>query len=109
MMLQLEGLEVRTLYDPDDFEEAFAAFKPAAVFLDVGMPGRSGYDVATTLRAMPNGDDVLLVAITGWGQPEDRRRTRDAGFDRHLVKPPDLSTLQAVCRSLASDGPEDNP
>ncbi len=109
MMLQLEGLQVRTLYDPDDFEAAFAAFEPAAVFLDVGMPGRSGYDVATTLRAMPGGGDVLLVAITGWGQPEDRRRTRDAGFDRHLVKPPDLSELQAVCRLLLADGQEGTP
>jgi signal transduction histidine kinase/CheY-like chemotaxis protein len=100
MMLELLGLEVRTLYDPTAFEDTYAAFAPDVVFLDVGMPGRSGYDVAKALRAAPRGDAVLLVAITGWGQPEDRRRTREAGFDRHLVKPPDLPAIQAICRLL---------
>jgi signal transduction histidine kinase len=100
MMLELLGLEVRTLYDPTAFEDNYAAFLPDVVFLDVGMPGRSGYDVAAALRAAPRGSDVLLVAITGWGQPEDRRRTREAGFDRHLVKPPELPAIQAICRLL---------
>jgi signal transduction histidine kinase len=100
MMLDLLGFQVRTLYDPALFEEAFAAFPAEAVFLDVGMPGRSGYDVAEALRASPGGRDVLLVAVTGWGQPEDRRRTRDAGFDRHLVKPPELAAIHAICREL---------
>src|SRR5690606_26554644 len=67
MMLDLLGMEVRTLYDPTEFDQAFVAFAPDVVFLDVGMPGRSGYDVAAALRAMPGGADVLLVAVTGWG------------------------------------------
>ncbi len=100
MMLDLLGFQVRTIYDPAQFEEAFAAFPPDAVFLDVGMPGRSGYDVAAALRAAPGGRDVLLVAVTGWGQPEDRRRTREAGFDRHLVKPPELAAIHAICREI---------
>lgn len=100
MMLDLLGFQVRTIYDPTQFEEAFAAFPADAVFLDVGMPGRSGYDVAAALRAAPGGRDVLLVAVTGWGQPEDRRRTRDAGFDRHLVKPPELAAIHAICREI---------
>jgi signal transduction histidine kinase len=100
MMLELLGLEVRALYDPAMFEAHFADFVPDVVFLDVGMPGRSGYDVAAALRATPRGNDVLLIAITGWGQPEDRRRTREAGFDRHLVKPPELPAIQAICRLL---------
>ncbi|HEU4992792.1 MAG TPA: response regulator [Luteimonas sp.] len=100
MMLDLLGFQVRTLYDPALFEETFAAFPAEAVFLDVGMPGRSGYDVAAALRASPGGRDVLLVAVTGWGQPEDRRRSRDAGFDRHLVKPPELAAIHAICREL---------
>jgi signal transduction histidine kinase len=100
MMLDLLGFQVRTLYDPVQFEDAFAAFPADAVFLDVGMPGRSGYDVANALRAAPGGGDVLLVAVTGWGQPEDRRRTRDAGFDRHLVKPPELAAIHAICREI---------
>jgi signal transduction histidine kinase len=100
MMLDLLGFQVRTLYDPVQFEETFAAFPADAVFLDVGMPGRSGYDVAAALRAAPGGRDVLLVAVTGWGQPEDRRRTREAGFDRHLVKPPELAAIHAICREI---------
>ena len=102
MMLDLLGMEVRTLYDPTEFDQAFVAFAPDVVFLDVGMPGRSGYDVAAALRAMPGGADVLLVAVTGWGQPEDRRRTREAGFDQHLVKPPDLPAIQEICGELAN-------
>jgi PAS domain S-box-containing protein len=100
MMLELLGFEVRTLYDPESFEAQFGEFAPEVVFLDVGMPGRSGYDVAAAMRAMPGGADVLLVAVTGWGQPEDRRRSREAGFDRHLVKPPELPAIQAICRLL---------
>ncbi|HET7656298.1 MAG TPA: response regulator [Luteimonas sp.] len=100
MMLELLGFEVHTLYDPALFDDSFAAFAPDVVFLDVGMPGRSGYDVANDLRQMPGGQDVLLVAVTGWGQPEDRKRSREAGFDRHLVKPPELPAIQAICRLL---------
>jgi len=101
MMLELLGLEAHCLYDPMAFEEYFASFAPRVVFLDVGMPGRSGYDVAQALRAAPNGRDVLLVAVTGWGQPEDRRRTQQAGFNHHLVKPPELPAIQAICGLLA--------
>jgi signal transduction histidine kinase len=106
MMLELLGLEVRRLYDPAGFEDAYAAFLPQVVFLDVGMPGRSGYEVAGALRGAPGGHEVLLVAVTGWGQPEDRQRTRDAGFDHHLVKPPELAAVQAICVALASARPE---
>jgi CheY-like chemotaxis protein len=101
MMLELLGLEVRRLYEPAGFEETFADCTPDVVFLDVGMPGRSGYDVAQALRAAPGGGGVLLVAVTGWGQPEDRQRTRDAGFDHHLVKPPELAAVQAICATLS--------
>ncbi|WP_166209385.1 hybrid sensor histidine kinase/response regulator [Cognatiluteimonas telluris] len=104
MMLELLGLEVRCLYEPAGFEAGFAEFQPQIVFLDVGMPGRSGYDVARALRAAPGGDDVVLVAVTGWGQPEDRRRTREAGFDHHLVKPPELPAIQSICTLLDTRG-----
>ena len=100
MMLELLGLEVRRLYDPLEFETAYTAFAPELVFLDVGMPGRSGYSVASALRALPGGEQVLLVAVTGWGQPEDRRRTLAAGFDHHLVKPPELPAIRAICARL---------
>lgn len=100
LMLELLGLQVRCLYDPHAVDAEFEAFVPDVVFLDVGMPGRSGYDVASALRAMPAGRDVLLVAVTGWGQPEDRRRTQAAGFDQHLVKPPELEAIRDICASL---------
>src|SRR5690606_40928282 len=103
MMLGLLGFEVRTLYDPVAFEQAFTMFEPHAVFLDVGMPGRSGYDVAAAVRAAPGGEGVLLVAVTGWGQPEDRQRTSDAGFDHHLVKPPELEKIREICQELGED------
>jgi signal transduction histidine kinase len=104
MMLELMGVEVRCLYDPIGFESMFASFAPDVVFLDVGMPGRSGYDVAQSLRSTSAGSGVLLVAVTGWGQPEDRRRTQQAGFDHHLVKPPELPQIQAIFHLLDAPG-----
>ena len=104
MMLEIMGLEVRCLYDPIGFESMVASFAPDVVFLDVGMPGRSGYDVAHSLRSTSAGSNVMLVAVTGWSQPEDRRRTREAGFNHHLVKPPELSEIQAICHLLDASG-----
>jgi signal transduction histidine kinase len=100
MMLELLGLQVQCLYDPMGFEASYDAFQPDVLFLDVGMPGRSGYDVARALRAQPTGHEALLVAVTGWGQPEDRRRSREAGFDHHLVKPPELAAILSICALL---------
>jgi CheY-like chemotaxis protein len=73
-----------------------AAFRPTLVLLDLGMPGMNGYEVARALRAEPWGRDVYLVAMTGWGQQEDRRRTRETGFDAHLVKPARADELLAL-------------
>ncbi|MEO5565269.1 MAG: response regulator [Luteimonas sp.] len=100
MMLELLGFEVRTLYDSGDFAAEFAAFPADVVFTDVGMPGRSGYDIAAEVRGLARGEQPLLVAVTGWAQPEDRRRTQAAGFDHHLVKPPELAAIQAICDQL---------
>ena len=96
-MVRLLGHEAESLYDPDAVEAAVGRVAPDLVFLDLGMPGRSGFDVARSLRAQPNGDAMRLVAVTGWGQAEDRRRSLDAGFDQHLVKPPDLDTVKQLC------------
>ena len=76
-------------------------FRPAAVFLDLGMPGMNGYETASRIRARQHAPK--LIALTGWGQEEDRRRTRAAGFNYHLVKPADVGALQTVLASLAGD------
>ena len=71
------------------------------MLLDIGMPGMDGYEVARRLREVARPDRVTLVALTGWGQDEDRRRVREAGFDHHLVKPVDLASLQTLLTSVA--------
>jgi CheY-like chemotaxis protein len=66
------------------------------VFLDIGMPGMDGYEVARRLRQMPGGQDALLVAVTGFGREEDRQRSQEAGFDRHVTKPLDPGMLSSL-------------
>jgi signal transduction histidine kinase/ActR/RegA family two-component response regulator len=109
MMLELMGLQTSRLYGSAGVEDEVSAFAPDVVFLDVGMPGMSGYDLARALRSGATEQRLpLLVAVTGWGQPEDRRRTSEAGFDHHLVKPPELDAIHAICASLTDHG-EDSP
>jgi PAS domain S-box-containing protein len=99
-LLRLLGNEVRLAHDGRSAVEAVRAYKPAAVLLDIGMPGMDGYEVARTLRGEPDLQEVLLVALTGWGQEDDRRRSREAGFDHHLVKPVDMIALNALLASV---------
>jgi CheY-like chemotaxis protein len=98
MLLRMRGCEVETAYDGDAAVAVVAAHRPDAVFLDIGMPGRSGYDACRAIRTMPDGASMLIVALTGWGQAQDRERSRAAGFDVHLVKPVDDDTLMALLR-----------
>jgi signal transduction histidine kinase len=105
MMLDLMGLQTRRLYGSSGVEDEVSAFAPDVVFLDVGMPGMSGHDLARALRSGASARrPPLLVAVTGWGQPDDRRRTSEAGFDHHLVKPPELDAIHAICASLTDHG-----
>jgi CheY-like chemotaxis protein len=83
---------------PAALEEAHA-FTPDAVVLDIGMPDMDGYEVARRLRADPEHARTLLIALTGWGQEHDVRRSRDAGFNHHLVKPPNIDRLRALLRA----------
>jgi PAS domain S-box-containing protein len=96
MLLQFLGAETMTVHDGRSCLDAVQTFRPAVVLLDVGMPGMSGLEVARRLREDPGLRETTLVALTGWGQRDDRRRTREAGFDYHLVKPADLATLQSI-------------
>lgn len=95
MLLVAHGESVRVAYDGEEAMQAEADFHPQIILLDIGLPKLSGYDVARRIRAA-RGEHVLIVAITGWGQDEDRRRARDAGFDHHFTKPVDFDRLVAV-------------
>ena len=91
-LLEVMGYEVRTAYDGPEAITAADEFCPRVALLDIGLPRLSGYDIARHVRER-RGSDVLLVAITGWGQEEDRRRAREAGFDHHFTKPADFEVL----------------
>lgn len=93
-MLELLGNETRTANDGLQALAEAEAFRPDIVLLDIGMPKLNGYEVAQRLRREKWGKDILLAALTGWGQDEDRRRSRNAGFDAHLVKPANLADIQ---------------
>jgi signal transduction histidine kinase len=99
-VLEMLGAEVRVTHSGREALEQVDSFRPAAVFLDLGMPGMDGYEVASRIRSTPEMHRTRLIAVTGWGQEKDRRQTSAAGFDHHLVKPADISSLQAVLASL---------
>jgi signal transduction histidine kinase len=104
-LLQCDGHEVHTAADGAEALEVAAECHPDVVLLDIGMPKLDGYEVAKRIRAEPWGKKAVLIALTGWGQDEDRRRSREVGFDSHLVKPLDpeaLSTLLARLPRRAS-------
>jgi len=91
--LQLEGHEVKFVGDGHQALACVPVFAPQVVVLDIGLPGLSGYDTALRMREMPPMKDVLLIALTGYGQSEDRRRAEESGFDHHFVKPTDPQAL----------------
>lgn len=97
-LLRLSGHEVCTARDGNEALEAAANFHPAVVLLDIGLPGINGYEVARRLREHDTQPPTLLIAMTGWGQAEDRRRSREAGFDHHLVKPVEPAMLDQLLR-----------
>ncbi|MCD2511449.1 ATP-binding protein [Comamonas endophytica] len=98
MLLDLLGMEVRTAHDGASGLKAAAEFTPGLVLLDIGMPDMDGYELARRLRAAHGAQCPTLVVVSGWGQPEDRQRSMDAGVDAHLVKPVGLEQLQEVLK-----------
>lgn len=103
LLLKKLGAEVQVVHDGPSALDLLAHYHPTVVLLDIGMPGMDGYEVARRIRSQPNGDQLLLIALTGWGQEDDRLRSRQAGFDHHLLKPADLSALKAIVALPASD------
>jgi signal transduction histidine kinase/CheY-like chemotaxis protein len=100
MILEVLGAEVRVARSGSEAIDMFGGYRPSVVLLDIGMPGMNGYEVARALRTCFPEHATTLVALTGWGQEDDRRRAREAGFDHHLVKPADLDVLQHLLRTI---------
>ena len=94
VLLDLTGSETSTAFDGEEALAVAMDFDPDFVLLDIGLPKLNGYEVCRRLRARPRATPVVIVALTGWGQAEDRRKSTDAGFDAHLVKPLDPVVLQ---------------
>jgi CheY-like chemotaxis protein len=104
MMLRLAGHEVHTAHDGQEAVEAAAWFRPEVVLLDIGMPRLNGYDACRRIREEAWGKGIVLAALTGWGQEEDKFRSREAGFDEHLTKPVEPAALEKILAGLATRG-----
>ncbi len=101
LLMTLEGHESQAAYDGGQALAMAPDFAPDVVFLDIGMPVKNGYEVAQSLRQMPGMQNVVLVALTGWGTADDRARSQAAGFHHHLTKPADLATIDALLHTLS--------
>jgi CheY-like chemotaxis protein len=107
MLLEMGGHDVRLCYDGDSAVTEAETFHPDVVFLDIGLPGRDGLEVARDLRMRALSPQPVLVALTGYGQAEDVRRSREAGFDHHLVKPADPEAVKALLASGVASAPRE--
>jgi CheY-like chemotaxis protein len=107
-LLRLEGYPVHVAHDGPTALVLAEAVRPEVFVLDIGLPGMSGYEIAKSLRRQPWGAHVHLIAATGWGQSEDRRRSHGAGFDLHLTKPVDPDELLALLSRLPRHGTRSN-
>ena len=105
-LLEILGAQVSVVYSGESALAAVASERPAMVFLDIGMPQMDGYEVARRMRQHDGGRAIRLVALTGWGQEKDRRRSAAAGFDHHLTKPPDAEELRELLVSAAGAQPQ---
>jgi len=102
-LLGVLGKETCVVHDGPSALAAIPKFRPHVVFLDLGMPGMNGLETANQLRSQPGGEHAILVALTGWGEKEDRQRTEDAGFAAHLVKPINVEQLEGTLNRLLAD------
>jgi PAS domain S-box-containing protein len=102
LLLKFEGHETHVVYSGEEALASMASFKPDIAFLDIGLPGMDGYELARQIRKMPSLKGLRLVALTGYGQVEDQQRAHAAGFDSHLVKPVSLSALEHAISGVLS-------
>src|SRR5262245_36572560 len=100
--IHLSGYEISIAHDGLGALDEVTRFRPQVVLLDLGMPGMDGLETASRIRELPAGKDLALIAVTGWGQDEDRERTGKAGFAAHFVKPIKLGQLEALLSRITS-------
>jgi len=110
-LFEADGYRVSRAYDGYQAVEVAKATLPTIVVLDIGLPGIDGYEAARRIRDLPGGSDMLMIALTGWGQANDRKLAMEAGFDRHLVKPVDYQLLKQCIseRASQSDAKQESP
>ena len=101
-VLRRLGHEIRTEYDGARALAAADAFRPDLILLDIGMPGMDGHDVAREIRQTPWGGTTTIIAVSGWGEEADKRRSREAGFDQHVVKPLDFEGVQRLLSGVSA-------
>jgi CheY-like chemotaxis protein len=99
-LIEILGHEVRTAHDGLEAVAVAEAFRPGLILLDIGMPLMNGYDACRSIRQAPWGQGIVIAALTGWGQDEDKRQSKAAGFDHHLVKPVDPVVVEELLAGL---------
>jgi CheY-like chemotaxis protein len=105
MLLEIMGIEARTAYGGLEALEIAARWRPNTIFLDIGMPKLNGYETARRIRNTPWGKDIGLIALTGWGQQQDKECAKQAGFDHHLVKPVDPAVIEELLEPARTPPP----
>src|SRR5262245_10834937 len=105
MMLSIMGHETRTAHDGESAVETAESFLPEVVLLDIGLPKLNGYEVAQRIREQAWGTSMFLIAVTGWGQDEDRQRSSEVGLNVHMVKPVEPAALERLLADLRRDQP----
>jgi CheY-like chemotaxis protein len=102
MLLKIHGHDVQAVHDGRTAFEAALVFRPHLILLDLGLPGMNGFEVATKVRQDPELSQVVLVAMTGYGQESDKQRSQKAGFDLHLVKPADFEEIKQILATVSA-------
>lgn len=103
MMLSIMGHDTRTAHDGESAVETAESFLPEVVLLDIGLPKLNGYEVAQRIREQPWGRSMFLIAVTGWGQEEDRQRSSEVGLNVHMVKPVEPAALERLLSELRTE------
>jgi CheY-like chemotaxis protein len=102
MLLRVKGHDVRTARDGREAIEMTSHFLPSVILMDIGLPNLNGYDATRHIRTLPSGKDVMIIALTGWGRPEDVQQSTEAGCTAHLLKPVDFVELERLLAAYST-------